>query len=1180
MPVEDSVSFLEKLAGERRILSLKSSSVSACSFLVSKAFKDKVLQILWVAPQKELVEERRQELSFFTQRQVGTLPAYEHFPFLPLVPCNQTASKRIGTLHNLMEQKPGVVVAPPSVLLERFVPGDKIRQHSELVMAEEELERDSFIKWLVETGYERMPTVQFPGQFAVRGDIIDVFSPGYNLPVRLLFFDELVEEIRFFDIDTQRTVEKRQEVVLLPSAESILTDALTEKARDKIVSMAGACGWSGEQVGQVIHSLENRRQTEGSLAFMPFLYGRLWSIFDYLGDDAIIVVESPMEVASTLWTTLEAMEASYEAQVEKGRLLPELDSFRLDFTEICKSLEEKRRLYINPPKVLSGDQGLSDNEPGLDKFFSDTGQELSISSRLIEPSLLVSRSGAGSELFGPFFNRLAKWQAEKARVNILAQSDGGLKRLASLFQHYGQEYQLLDGKEKQGPFATEAGLFLAKGYSVEAFELEDARQIFIPDHCLFKSSLGPKKRKKSTRAKKTKPVSLSEIGPGDLVVHRDKGIGRYLGLVRMDVGGVESEFVHLEYQGGDKLYVPVDRLALLQKYVGLEGKEPRLDRLGGKSWLARKAKVKKAIKEVAHELVELYALRKVKEGVSFEAPDEMYRQFEAAFPYDETQDQLDAVRDILEDLQAGYPMDRLLCGDVGFGKTEVAMRAAFLAVANGYQVAVLVPTTLLAEQHERTFKERFKDFPVRIAGLSRLRSRKEQREILSRVKEGQVDILIGTHRLLQNDVVFNRLGLIVIDEEHRFGVKHKEKLKLLARDINCLSLTATPIPRTLQLSLLGIRDLSVLETPPRGRVAIKTFLAEYDDAIVKEAITREIKRGGQVFFVHNRVKGIHRVAEHISALVPEARIDVAHGQMEPAELEKKMIRFVRGDVDCLVCTTIIESGLDIPSANTLIVNRADMLGIADLYQLRGRVGRGNRQAYAYLFVPSLESMGKDASLRIKAIMETSELGAGMNLAMHDLKIRGAGNLLGVAQAGQISEVGYDLYLDLLKEAIEDIKGNKVEERLEPEVNLSVPAYIPEEYSPDLSARMELYRWFSQIDSVEEKDEILQELEDRFGHVPEPVANLLEIMVIKSLLRPLNCVRLDGTSQENPRLTLTFGPSGPRNVDKLLKLIQKDGRLGILPGERLSVKMSKKEVEKRSFLKETARVLKELLKLTN
>ncbi len=1165
--------FWEKQEAGPCSLFIKSGSVSACSRILSKLFKKGPRQVLWIVAERELAEKRARELSFFYESDVGLLPSYEHFGFLPLVPSLETASRRIGILHRLMEGDPGLVVCSALSLVEKYVPGSEILNHEELIMEGEEIDRDALLKWLIETGYERMPQVSLPGHFAVRGEIMDIFSPGFSSPVRLLFFDELVEEIRLFDPKSQRTIEKRQEVVLLPAAESILSDTLVERARKDIVGRAARAGWSGEQVAQVLHSLENRRQTEGSLAFMPFLYGSLWSIFDFLKKDAVIVMESPLALATAVLEHLKRMEDSYTAQVSQGRLLPDIDSFRLDMEGLCSRCEGYSRILINPPVLLSETSG------PVSRFLGQFEEGLEVSAKALESSLVTSRTDSRVELFAPFFEKLTGWLEEGNRVYVLSDSESGFERVSGLFEHYGQEFTQVKGPLSEIQAKGGEGLFLARGYVEEAFLLEEQREVFIPDHTLFKVPSEPKAGRRA-RKRKTRAFGLDQISPGELVVHRDKGIGRYIGLVRMDVAGVEGEFVHLEYHGGDKLYVPVDRLGLLQKYVGLEGREPRLDRLGGKSWAIRKTRVKKAIKEVAHELVELYALRKVKKGLSFHGPDEMYRQFEAAFPFEETRDQLEAIGEIMEDLKADYPMDRLLCGDVGFGKTEVAMRAAFLAVENGYQVAVLVPTTLLSEQHQRTFSERFRNFPVTIAGLSRMKSRAEQREILSMVKEGKVDILIGTHRLLQSDVIFKRLGLIIIDEEHRFGVRHKEKLKLLARDINCLSLTATPIPRTLQLSLLGIRDLSTIEIPPRGRMAIKTFLAEYDDAIVKDAIEKEVKRGGQVFFVHNRVKGIHRVAEHLERLVPEARIDVAHGQMEPAELEDKMVRFVRGDIDCLVCTTIIESGLDIPSANTLIINRADRLGIADLYQLRGRVGRSSRQAYTYMLVPALQSITRDAALRLKAIMETSDLGAGMNLAMHDLKIRGAGNLLGVAQAGQISEVGYDLYLDLLKEAIEDIKGNKSEERIEPEVNLGLSAFIPEEYVPDISQRLEMYRWFSNIQEEDERDETIMELEDRFGSVPQEVKNLLDIMVIKALLRRLNCIRLDGVEKAAPRLTLSFGPQGPPNSQGLIRLIQRDGRLKLLPGERVLFKMSQNDVKSRGFLQETIGVLKELIKLTN
>ena len=1171
--------FCENLAGVKGNWAIKSPSISACSLFLSQHFSQKPSQVLWITPGKEEAQRRHQELTFLSGLPVKLIPSYDHFGFLPLVPDSSKAAGRIAALNDLQDNSNGFFVCSPSILIERFIPGNEIQNHSELVLAGEELDRKRLLEWLVETGYERNVRVLRYGEFSVRGEIIDIFSPGFNLPIRILFFDDLVEEIRLFDPDTQRTVKKLEEVVLLPATEVILSDKSIARAKEEIISRSAQNGWSGRQVTQIIHSLDNRRQTEGSLALLPFLYQAPWSIFDFLAKDAVIVIESPLETAATIVNTLDRMEESYLSQKEKGRLLADIHAFILGQAEIADNISKCKKILINPPSIVS------DVNEIQSAFLTDYNHQIELDASIIDPELFVSGLGSRVELFAPLFQKIRKWLDKDTSVYFVSDTSQGLERIAAILEHYNQDYSYKNRhSDNQVRFdSSDKGLFLVKGYLEEAFQMLDTNKAFIPEHKLFKVPAAPRRRKSKRQTKVKTPISLSAISNGDLVVHRDKGIGRYLGLVRMNVAGVEGEFVHLEYHGGDKLYVPVDRLGLLEKYVGLEGKEPRLDKLGGRSWETRKAKVKKAIKEVAHELVELYALRKVKKGVSFCQPDEMYRQFEAAFPYDETPDQLEAIKEILEDLQAEYPMDRLLCGDVGFGKTEVAMRAAFLAVASGYQVAVLVPTTLLAEQHERTFRERFANFAVNVASLSRIKPRAQQREILERVKQQEIDILIGTHRLLQNDVVFKRLGLIIVDEEHRFGVKHKEKLKLIARDINCLSLTATPIPRTLQLSLLGIRDLSTLQTPPTGRIAIQTFLAEYDDAIVKEAVAKEIQRGGQVFFVHNRVKGIYRIAEHISSLVPDAKVDVAHGQMDPSELEEKMIRFIRGDINCLVCTTIIESGLDIPSANTLIINRADMLGIADLYQLRGRVGRSSRQAFAYMLVPTLDSMSKDASLRIKAIMETSDLGAGMNLAMHDLKIRGAGNLLGVTQAGQISEVGYDLYLTLLKEAIEDIKGNKSQERFEPEVNLNIPAFIPEEYLPDISGRLELYRWFSGIETLEDKDETMQELEDRFGYVPEEVENLLDIMVIKFLLKQLNCVRLDGMCGEKPKLTLTFGPEGPNNVEKLIALIHQNGRLKLLPGERLLINVHSKDskgIDSKVFLKETSQVLKELSEFIN
>ena len=1159
---------------DTNLIALNSSSTSAC-LIELLPLLDSHKQVLWVVPEKDQVMPQVKELLTISNKKALSFPTYEHYTFLPLIPSKEASSSRIHTLYELAEDRELTVVTEPRALVEKIIPKNELLNSLELLITDEEIERQDLLTWLIESGYDRVPKVKRSGEFSVRGEVIDIFSPNYALPLRVLFFDELIEEIRLFDPDDQRTVDKIGEAVLLPVRESLFFEEYIKRASRSIIERSKEFNWSASLVADVLQNLKHQRHTEASLSLLPFLYGELGSIFEYLQKDSIVIVQEPFLVAQKISEQFQKMEELYNAQLLRERLLHEKKAYFFDLSQLNDELLRKNRVFINYHSIL--------NPPDLElsSLYEPPKKTFDIKSKKLDFSAICSKGKKGLEIFGQFFSKIDLWQEEGKKVVLLAQSQGSLNRLIGILEHYNRPYIEI---KKEDLFNREflkkdsSYIYILNGFLKDAFLSKKWATVFIPDHALF---VVPKEVKKSSRKKgKIRPVSLSDVQKGDFIVHRDCGIGKYLGLIKMEINGVAGEFVLLEYHGGDKLYVPVDRLGLLQRYVGIEGKEPRLDRLGAKTWQTRKSKVKKKIQEIAHELVELYAIRKVTKGVRLEPPDEMYRQFEMRFPFEETKDQRKAIQEILEDLQAEYPMDRLLCGDVGFGKTEVAMRAAFLTVQNGYQVAVLVPTTLLAEQHERTFRERFRDFPVNISSISRLKSRSLQKQVLEKVKSGHIDILIGTHRLLQSDVFFKRLGLVIIDEEHRFGVKHKEKLKALTKEINSLSLTATPIPRTLQLSLLGIRDLSTLETPPKGRVAIKTFLAEYDDAIVKDALEREIKRGGQIFFIHNRIKGIYKVADHLKSLVKEARIDVAHGQMEPSELEEKMIRFVRGDIDCLVCTTIVESGLDIPAANTLIVNRADRLGIADLYQLRGRVGRSTAQAYAYLFVPNLDGLGKDASLRLKAIMETTDLGGGMNLAMHDLKIRGAGNLLGIAQAGQISEVGYDLYLDLLKDAIDAFKGKEVTERIEPEVNIGISSYIPEEYCPDIHERMELYRWFSEIETDSDKEEISDELRDRFGSVPDEVENLLNIMIIKSFLRYLNCVRLDAKVQNSLKLTFSFGKEGPYNPDKILKLIQTDGRFKLLPQDRLLMEIKNIDKEKFDLSKKIISLLNEIIKSIN
>ncbi len=630
--------------------------------------------------------------------------------------------------------------------------------------------------------------------------------------------------------------------------------------------------------------------------------------------------------------------------------------------------------------------------------------------------------------------------------------------------------------------------------------------------------------------------SLAELDPGDAIVHEDFGIGLYRGLVRLQVAGEEGDYLHLEYADGDRLYLPVTRIGLVQKYAGPGEEAPRLDKLGGKAWEKACRKAQEGIEKMAHELLELYARRQVATRPAYAPADAAYREFEATFPYEETPDQLGAIEDVLRDLGGPRPMDRLICGDVGYGKTEVAIRAAFQAANDGRQIAVLVPTTVLAAQHYQNFRRRFESYPITVEMLSRFVSPAEQKAVLERVASGGVDVLVGTHRLLQRDVRFHELGLVVVDEEHRFGVAHKERLKQLRARVDVLTLSATPIPRTLNMGLSGVRDLSVIETPPADRLAVRTSLARFDDDLIREAVRRELNRSGQVYFVHNRVQSIGAVADQVARLVPEARVGVGHGQMREKDLERVMEQFVAGEIDVLVCTAIIESGLDIPRANTILINRADLFGLADLYQLRGRVGRANLRAYAYLLVPGEAELTPDARRRLQALQEFTELGAGFRIATHDLEIRGAGELLGKAQSGQMAAIGFELYTDLLEEAVQRLRGEPVERAPEPDIRLKVPAHFPVDYVEDPRQRLVLYERLTRTRDPAELDEFRYEFVDRYGPVPPPVENLIEVMKIRRALVGLRATAFDYTGRE---LVLAFDEKPRVDPERVLELLRAD-----------------------------------------
>jgi len=771
---------------------------------------------------------------------------------------------------------------------------------------------------------------------------------------------------------------------------------------------------------------------------------------------------------------------------------------------------------------------------------------------------------------------LIDWFTDKRQSGfttlVVCQTRTRAERLSALLGSYGSQTRMVEGfpadTRKREPLYVCVGR-VSGGFvwPAELLAVVNEDEIFgVRRH-----------RPKDTAAGARPPLlDLQELKIDDLIVHNDHGIGQYGGLTKLRVEGITNDFLVIVYKHGDKLYLPVDRMSVVQKYMGVDGITPVLDTLGGKSWERVKARVKKSAERIAGELLKLYARRKVEKGHAFAPADSYFKDFEAGFPYEETADQLKAIEDVLDDMERWTPMDRLVCGDVGYGKTEVALRASFLAVNDGKQVAVLVPTTILAEQHYATFRSRFEHYPVNIACLSRFRPRSDQRGIVNDLKTGKIDIVIGTHRLLQKDIAFKDLGLLVLDEEQRFGVKHKEKLKRFRSTVDVLALTATPIPRTLHLSLVGVRDISIISTPPEYRKSIITFISEFDDAVITDAIRKELNRRGQVFFVHNNIDSIDKMAAKLQRLVPEARLAVAHGRMDEDALEQAMLLFLSREIDMLVCTTIIESGLDIASANTIIVNRADRFGLAQMYQLRGRVGRADEQAYAYLLIPHESLLGKDAQKRLKVLMEHSDLGSGFQIAMNDLKIRGGGTILGASQSGHIAAVGYDMFLKLMENAVAELKGESTVEPLEPEINLTLSAFLGESYIAHIDQRMSAYRRLAKMEELSEVSDFKSELIDRYGPLPEEAQNLLLKIVLKVLAKKAGVARLDLTGTT---LVLHFSESHQQDSAALVEMvIVAPERFELTPEHVLKVKLGARQL--RAQLVHAKNILKEIAQRVN
>jgi transcription-repair coupling factor (superfamily II helicase) len=1108
-----------------------------------------------ILPSDEQLEILAQDISLFTDAEVLVYPSFEIPPYTPLSPDPATVALRLATLHRLLNlSRPGIILTSVEALIRRLLPKNILGNRSELVMRGEDIDRDQLIESLVESGYRMCSMVQHEGDLAVRGSIVDIFAPPSDQsllgPIRLDFFGDTVESIRVFDPVSQRSLSEVEEAVLLPASDILFPPESRQEEWSRFLQKTSEePAWSRKEADYLRARLTDHIRFTGIEFSLPLVYepfDTAQTLFDYLPQETLLVFHEPDEISRKMLLLWDRIEANYaEARTNGLAALPPSRLF-LGQKEIEQPAVGSTRINFC---------SLPDPDSPNEQINLNLGDHT-----LLTQEIELHRKNRGN--MAPLADRLLSWSGKGEKTLLACRSKRQVKHLQEILAGYRIRTFTLTPPLDLEHLPADSGIILVEHRLAKGFDLLDEKI-----HILSASELFGEKRLRSDKKKTPddaagEALQIEELNTGDIVVHRDYGLGKFLGLFNMEFAGLRGDFMQVEYRGGDKLYVPVDRLHWVSRYQGITDQQPRLDRLGSTRWQSTKKKVTEAVWKVAQELLEIYAQRAIRKGTQFSMPGELYQELEQSFPYDETSGQLKAIEEAISDLTGSKPMDRLVCGDVGYGKTEVAARAAFKAIEDGYQVAVLVPTTVLAEQHAATFRERFSSFPVRVACINRFRTPAQQREIVHDLAAGNIDLVIGTHRLLSKDIVYHRLGLLIVDEEHRFGVTHKEKIKKIRAEVNVLTLTATPIPRTLQMSLLGIRDLSVISTPPRLRRSIKTFLAQYDDLVIREGIHRELQRGGQVFFVHNRVRSITGISKKIEQLVPRARIAVAHGQMPGRVLEEIMVRFINHEIDVLVCTTIIESGLDIPNANTIIINRADQLGLADIYQLRGRVGRSSRQSYAYLLVPSLESLTRDAKKRLQALMDCNELGGGFKLAMNDLQIRGGGNLLGVSQSGHIAAVGYDLYLELLQSTVADLQ-NQAQGRekdfkldLDPEIHLKMNAYIPDSYVPDPAQRYHMYQRIAAAGSKppEKLEDLQTELIDRYGLLPQETINLLTIIAIKGRLRQLGIAKLE---QSPDSCVFSFIREAPIDPQVILDLISKKTKnrkkiIRLTPDNRLIV----------------------------
>ncbi|NOY68611.1 MAG: transcription-repair coupling factor [Deltaproteobacteria bacterium] len=1109
------------------------------------------------------------DISFFAGNKelpVFFFPSYQALSFKRMAYHNEIAANRVKILYRLAVAGhfPAIYVASVETLIQRVIPKQVLCDSAELLMINEDIDFQGLIGRLHASGYTHASIVEEPGDYTVRGGILDVFSPMYDDPIRIELFGDMVESIRLFSSVTQRKLSLLDEAVILPARESVVKKDGITSIIERVRRQAAQAGIPRRVADEFEEKIRTTGMFEGMESLLPLVYPETGIFFDYLPESAAIVLVNPGELEFQANKKNEAETKNYIQACADHRLCVPPESVYLCFDDV------KSRLcgyFLINFQLVS---------------FTATGEDGDAANNIVNLSI-EDNSDICAELAGPLSSEstllpLVKWikrhLQNKYNTVLVCRTPFQADRLTALLEPYGIKIISKSG------FASRSGksgaALICTGDLSAGFVWHDKALALITEDEMFgkKGGRPPRIRKQGTLP--AARLDFSGLKTGDLVVHLDHGIGQYQGLEKIRVEGIVNDFLVIGYRDNDRLYLPVDRMDMIQKYMGVDGIPPIVDRLGGVSWKRIKAKAEKSVEKIAGELLDLYAKRRVKKGYAFSPPDASFHDFEAGFPYDETSDQLSAIDDVLDDMESETPMDRLICGDVGYGKTEIALRASFKAVSDGKQVAILVPTTLLAEQHFRTFIDRFSKYPVFIESLSRFKTAKQQRETVADIKAGKVDIVIGTHRLLQKDIGFKDLGLIVLDEEQRFGVRHKEKLKTMRATVDALSMTATPIPRTLHMSLMGVRDISLISTPPALRQPIVSYLSEFDTAVISDAVKKEMARAGQIFFIHNNIHTIWNMSKRLLELVPDCRIGVAHGRLNEKELEKVMRQFIDHKIDMLVCTTIVESGLDIPNANTMIINRADRFGLAQIYQLRGRVGRSGEQAYAYLMVDRETALTKDAQKRLKVIMEHSDLGAGFQIALNDLKIRGGGAALGISQSGHIAAVGYDMFLRLMEDAVARLKGQRVVPPLEPEINIPVSVFIPEDYIPDLDQRMSAYRRLSKFSDLKSLADFRDELIDRYGRMPQEAVNLVLKIMLRVLCIKAGAGRLDLTFET---LVLTFSELHQKNPPGAVDFIMSDPkRFSFTPQQALRAVLKKGSIN--SLMSQVKKILMEIVDYVN